>query len=367
MFRKTAGTIMLLALMTGCAHEAERISIDEHHCDASTVESFEIATADALEAWATEGGSGVALVAKGGCIALLRAIGDADVAVDMTADKVFDIGSLTKDFTAYAILTLAHAGNLSLDDTLLDWLPAVPADKRDITLLQLLTHTSGLIDIADRDGAPLVYSPELDFERLSRDALMARTLRARLVAEPGASFNYSNFGYSLLAAIVEDASSTSYASYVAENVLRPFGIRLTGYPPQLDVAPTDLAVGFVGAERWGTTYDRLLPDGPGWMLLGSGGMLAPASDLFLWIDGLARAARQGDPVAVRFVDLFHEATASGERYIVAFGSNDIYEAGYLWMIDRDIAVIALTNNSEFTADGLVNRLWKAIRAGGLGS
>lgn len=362
-----AAASVLLALTSACADDTESTGTGVHRCDPSVVESFESATAEAIDAWAADGGSGVALIATRGCIALLRAIGSADVDVDMTADMVFDIGSLTKEFTAYAILTLADDGKLSLDDTLADWFPGVPADKRDITLRQLLTHTSGLVDIADDDGVPLAYTPELDFEQLSRAELLRRTLRADLVADPGESFSYSNFGYSLLAAIIEAASSEPYATFIAANVLRPFGLERTGYPPDLDLRATELAVGFTGKARWGTTYERLRSDGPGWMLLGSGGMLAPASDLFLWIDGLASGAARGDPVAALFLDLFHETTPSGERYIVSFGSNDIYEAGYLWMIDREVTVIALTNNSDFTADGLVNRLWKAIRAGGLGS
>ena len=368
--RAPAGSVaalLLPALLPGCALDTSRGAAGVQHCDAGVAVAFAKDLVPAVDEWATDGGSGVLLVSADGCLAYQSAVGRADAGRAMSVGLYFDIGSLTKEFTAYAILKLAEDGGLSLDDTLGEWFAHAPADKRGITLRQLLTHSSGLADIVDEAGAPIAYVPELDFEPLSKQDLVTRTMRADLVGVPGKTVSYSNFGYSLLAAIIEDASKLPYTDYVHAAVLRPFGMRATGYPPRLVVEVSELAVGYVGERRWGTTYERLLPDGPGWMLIGSGGMIAPPGDLFRWVDGIATGLMSGDTVAKQFVELFHETTASGEKYIVSFGSNDVYEAGYLWMIDRGIVIVATTNNSGFTANGLVNAAWKAIRTGTSGS
>ena len=110
-------------------------------------------------------------------------------------DTVYDIGSITKQFTAAAIVKLQQMGRLRIGDRIGRWVGPVPADKAGITLRQLLTHTAGLPDALGDD-----------YDVLTREQMLAGALSAPLVAPPGRAFPYSNVGYSVRAAVVEAAS-----------------------------------------------------------------------------------------------------------------------------------------------------------------
>ena len=130
---------------------------------------------------------------------------------------VVQIGSNTKDFTAVDILRLQEAGKLSVTDSLGKYFKDVPADKRGITILDLMTHKSGL---------PL-YSG-LDFEPVSREAFLARVMKMPLLFAPGAQQKYSNVGYSVLAAIIEQLVGDSYGGYTHKTLWQPLGMHDTG-------------------------------------------------------------------------------------------------------------------------------------------
>ena len=136
---------------------------------------------------------------------------DRSARVPADCDTVFDIGSLTKQFTAAAVVKLEMLGRLSVRDPIGRWLGPVPPDKASITVQQLLTHTSGLV--ASLGG---------DYERLSRRGMVARALASAAADRPRApAYHYSNVGYSLLAAIIERASGMTYERFLARRLLRP--------------------------------------------------------------------------------------------------------------------------------------------------
>jgi len=144
------------------------------------------------------GFSGTLLVAKDGDIVLSKGYGVADKSrgTPMTAETVISIGSITKQFTAAAILKLEMQGKLNVDDPITKYFPIVPPDKAGITLHHLLTHTAGLDE--DYGGT--------DYEEVSRDEILKRVFSRPLKWEPGKRHLYSNAGYSLLGAIVEIVS-----------------------------------------------------------------------------------------------------------------------------------------------------------------
>ena len=147
------------------------------------------------------GFSGSVLVARDGEIVLHAGYGkaDRDAGVPVTPETVFDIGSITKQFTAAAILALEEEGKLRVEDPISRFFDEVPADKRAITVHLLLTHSSGL-----RGGFGG------DYQRMPRDSLVRLVLDSELLWAPGTRFRYSNEGYSLLGAIVEQLSGRSY-------------------------------------------------------------------------------------------------------------------------------------------------------------
>lgn len=125
--------------------------------------------------------------------------------VPVTADTIFYIGSLTKQFTAAAILKLEIEGKLSVTDTLDKFFKDPPADKRGITIHRLLTHSSGLDDTEDKYGCPA-----------QKDEQLRRIMKTKLNFEPGKQFSYSNGGYCLLGIIVENVSRQLYERYLHE-------------------------------------------------------------------------------------------------------------------------------------------------------
>ena len=220
------------------------------------------------------GASGTVLVARAGRQVACEGIGSADSAKHIPArcDTAYDIGSITKQFTAAAILKLQMMGRLRVTDQIDRFIDGVPSDKRTITINDLLTMTSGLID-----------SLGSDYQPLSREQMLAEAMRSRLLSSPGKAWHYSNVSYSILAAIIERASGMGYERFLAQYLFRPAGMRQTGY-----VLPHWHA-GQVAVEynRHGRPVGRPFDhpwakNGPYWNLRGNGGIISTAPDMLRW-------------------------------------------------------------------------------------
>lgn len=225
----------------------------------------------AMRAAENQGFSGVVRLERKGAVILEKGYGLAirNPAAAFTSNTVVQIGSNTKDFTAVAILQLQERGKLQLQDMLGKYFRAVPQDKRGITILQLLKHRAGLP--ANLGG---------DFDPISRDQIIRNAMNAKLLFAPGARSSYSNTGYSLLAAIVEQVTGKSYDVYVRDNILRPLGLAHTGFLLP-GFKPMSLAHGY---RRNGDDAGTMLSkphaaDGPYWNLRGNGGMLSTVEDM----------------------------------------------------------------------------------------
>ncbi len=169
-----------------------------------------------LEAY---GFSGSVLVARHQKVLIQKGYGLADRTrgLPVTADTAFGIASLDKQFTAAAILRLEMQGKLKVADPIKKYLDSVPADKADITIHQLLTHTSGLANTYRDELADLEFPQYIE-----------AILQTRLGALPGKEFIYSNTGYDLLAWIIERVSGMSYERYLAAELFTPAGLVKTG-------------------------------------------------------------------------------------------------------------------------------------------
>ena len=212
------------------------------------------------------GFTGAAMAAKGEKILFERGFGMADRAekIPNTGETVFNIGSNTKDFTAVAILQMEAAGKLSLEDSITKYFKDVPQDKAEITILELLKHTAGMEEYSGPGGAG-------DYEPVLRDEFLKRELNSKLISKPGDEKNYSNAGYSLLAAIIELISGKSYDAYVDENIFQPLQMTHTGFViPHWK--PDEIAHGYQDGEDWGTVPGHPhAADGAYWNLRGNGG------------------------------------------------------------------------------------------------
>ncbi|HEY5107274.1 MAG TPA: serine hydrolase domain-containing protein [Caulobacteraceae bacterium] len=151
----------------------------------------------------------------------------------IATDTVFRIGSVTKQFTAAAILKLAEAGNLGIDDPIERHLPDYPVGERQITVRHLLNHTSG---IKSYTGLPNFF-PELSQKQLPLPEMIAVFKDLPPDFQPGAKFLYSNSGYLLLGAIIEGVSGQDYATFLAETFFAPLGMASTRYLDDRPITP----------------------------------------------------------------------------------------------------------------------------------
>jgi CubicO group peptidase (beta-lactamase class C family) len=182
-------------------------------------------------------------------------------------------------------LGFAEDGRLRVEDPITAHFEGVPEDKRAITLHQLLTHSSGVVDL---EG----YG---DWDPIGREELVERILAQPLAFEPGTGYQYSNAGYSLLGAIIERLTGGSYERFVRERFFVPLGMYETGYV-QAGWGAGRLAQGYRGEEPWGTVLDRpMAEDGPYWVLRANGGIHTTAYDMLRWAGRCSRAESSRPP------------------------------------------------------------------------
>lgn len=160
-------------------------------------------------------------VQRGDDLLLARGYGYADVENQIAADPktIYRIGSITKQFTAAAIMQLVERGLVKLDDPITSYLPDYPTQGRRITVRHLLTHTSGVRSYPSDD------TPAANLPRDITDAQLRAIIKAEpLEFEPGTRFKYSNAGYLLLGMIVSAVSGQTYGDYLRDRISAPLGL-----------------------------------------------------------------------------------------------------------------------------------------------
>lgn len=310
------------------------------------------------------GYAGGVLVVRDGKAVVERSYGFANRAAGIRADTatVYNLGSITKQFTAAAILRLEELGKLRTTDSIGRFFADAPADKRGITLHQLLTHTAGF----ESD-----YSPT-DYEPTTREEYVGRMMRAPLRSAPGTKFFYANAGYSLLAAIVEKVMGEDYEVALRELVLRPAGMLETGYKaPHWDARR--IAHGYQNGRDWGTIVDRIAPDGaPWWELRGNGGLHTTLGDIARWDAALRDDRVLTDSSRRKYMAPYVNEgpegrsqyaygwsvtkTPRGTRLVTHNGGNGVYVAELLRFVDEGITIFLTSTSSDAPASPVVRQL-----------
>ena len=219
---------------------------------------------------------GSVLVAKGGHVLLEKGYGMANVewSVPNTPDTRFRIGSMTKQFTATAILQLAEQHKLSVQDTACKYFDQCPDAWKQITIHQLLSHTSGIPSYTDAKEFPT--PPSLRVPKTPAEILLLSKGKP-LDFDPGTKWKYSNSGYIFLGIIVEKASGEKYASYVQSHIFAPLEMRNTGYDETGAIIP-HRASGYqpCGESLCNSDYiDMSLP-------YAAGSLYSTVQDLYKW-------------------------------------------------------------------------------------
>jgi CubicO group peptidase (beta-lactamase class C family) len=227
--------------------------------------------------WTRTDGPGCAVeVSQDGNIVLERGYGMADLeqGVAIRPDTVFNIASLSKQFTAVSLLLLQEQGKLSLDDDIRKYLSEVPDYGKRITLRHLANHTSGLRDLPSvlalagwnwLDAVPEQYALDV----------IAR--QKHLNFEPGSKYSYSNSGYYLMAVVVERVSGQRFSEFTRDHIFQPLGMLHSRFYDDRRMIMKSRAIGHVklpggGFGVWRPTYE----------IVGDGALLTTVQDMALW-------------------------------------------------------------------------------------
>ncbi|RUP03397.1 MAG: class A beta-lactamase-related serine hydrolase [Mycobacterium sp.] len=202
----------------------------------------------------------------------------------ITAETVFDIASVSKQFTATAVLLLAAAGKLTVDDSLAQYLPEMPPWAANVTLAQLMHHTSGIPDYVG-----LLQEQGFSYADRTTEAQALQALAAapELVFKPGARFEYSNSNYLLLGEIVHRLSTRPLPDYLSSEIFTPLSLTMVMDPT---VSIPGKALSYTETEGGG---DFQAADSR-WEQVGDGGIQTTPSQLVRWADNY-RTGKVGGP------------------------------------------------------------------------
>lgn len=222
--------------------------------------------------------AGSVLVARNGEVLLDRGYGLAnrEWGVANAGDTRFRLASVSKQFTAAAVMILKERGLVDLDAPVKTWLPDAPAAWDGVTARRLLNHTAGLPDFTRLDGYEALKTQATTVE-----ARIARFRDRPLDFQPGERFAYSNSGYILLTAVIEKASGQTYADFVRENLFQPLGMSDSGYDDHAVVLPRR-ASGYTPTDDGVANADYVDMSVP----QGAGGLYSTTRDLLKWEQGL---------------------------------------------------------------------------------
>lgn len=288
-------------------------------------------------------------VTRNGQIIKTEGYGLANVELNVPATKetVFEIGSVSKQITAAAIMLLVEDGKINVDEKISKYLPNTPESWGKVTVRNLLNHTSGIKSYSSLSGFELS-------KRLKRDDFIKALSSYPLEFEPGERYNYSNSGYSLLGFIIESAAQKSYWEFVGERIFKPLGMSKTAdRDPQFIVPNRADGYEWENGKLVGRDYD--LTD-----LFSAGAIVSTVGDLAKW-----DAALRGDT--------FLKKESKAQIWTpVRFNSGELYPYGFGWnvtefrghklishsgqtagfganisrYVDDNISVIVLTNLGE---------------------
>lgn len=214
------------------------------------------------------------LVLQDGKPVVRRAYGYADLERRVPATPLtnYRLASVSKQFTAAAIMLLAEDGRLRLDDPVRKWLPSLPATQAHVTIHHLLTHTGGLVDYEE------LMPDDLDTQLRDADVLELQAAEPGLYFEPGTRWRYSNGGYALLALIVEQASGTTFRDFLRQRIFLPLGMDNTLAYVQEGPPVPNRAFGYSLLDGDWKRTDQSTTSA----VLGDGGIYSSIEDLAKW-------------------------------------------------------------------------------------
>jgi len=216
------------------------------------------------------------LIAKNKEIIYKNSSGIANLKTPLNVNSVFKIGSITKQFTAVSILMLEEKGKLNLRDDIKKYIPDYPTNGKNITIHNLLNHTSGIKDYSSMDN----------FNEFSKKELTPKELidifkNEPSDFEPGTQFKYNNSGYILLGYIIEKITKASYADFIDKNIFKPLNMTLSYYKNRNEIIAEEVN-GYSIENKKIIDAEYLSPD----FIYAAGALMSTTEDLLKWQNAL---------------------------------------------------------------------------------
>jgi CubicO group peptidase (beta-lactamase class C family) len=312
-------------------------------------------------------------VSKDGREVLTRAYGSADLEHDVpnTPDTIFEAGSVSKQFTATAILLLAQAGKLKVDDLVSKHLPELPDYGTPITLRHLLHHTSGLRDweaVVEAAGWPRGTRVHTHAHVLD---IMSR--QKALNFPPGSEYLYNTGAYNLLAIIVERVSGKTFAQFTRDMIFQPLAMANTGWRDDYTRIVKGRAVAY---KKETDGYHSSMPFEN---VHGNGGLLTTVGDLIRWnrnfttervgghalITELQRRGRLNDGLEISYARGLMVSMFRGLREVSHSGSTAGYRSFLTRYPDQGLSVAVLCNAANADAGSLAHKVAEVYLGGAL--
>ena len=305
----------------------------------------------------TSPGCAVAVI-QNGQLVYTKGYGMANLEYDIgiTPSTVFDIASVSKQFTGLAISTLLQEGKIALDDDIRKYLPEVPDFGKIITIRHLIHHTSGLRDWPQTlNVAGWRWDEVFSFHDIMR---MVRNQK-ELDFDPGTLHMYSNTGYNLLAAIVEKVSGKSFREWTDENIFEPLNMSASHFLDDHKKVIKNLAYSY---HRAGNEFAK---SSTGLTAYGSSSLFTTVEDLVKWVINFDKQIASKNPVYTRMLEdgALNNGEKVGYGYGLAFGIEGELKtvshtggwAGYRTVIitfpDEKFSCIILSNAGDFNSYG----------------
>jgi CubicO group peptidase (beta-lactamase class C family) len=261
--------------------------------------------------------SGTILIAQDDQVLLSKGYGQADLESGKpnTPETRFRIGSITKGFTATAILILQEQGKLSVQEHVCAYIPDCPAAWQAITIHHLLTHTSGL---SDRTFFTEIL-PGRHEEHFTPGALIDLFRDVPLDFEPGREYRYSNTGYMLLGYMLEQVSGQAYEAFLQEHIFAPLNLANTGYDHMVNEVATCYSSYGDKARFYDTSF-----------MYSAGGLYSTVEDLYRWLQALRTDSYFSQAAFAALFTPFVSIPSEDTYVLDAYGQETNY--GYGWII-----------------------------------
>ena len=316
-----------------------------------------------LSQLATEKGfSGGLFILKDGKKIFTKGYGWAnkETKIPFTSATLASMGSITKAFTATGIMYLVEQGKLSVSDPLKTFFPDVPADKANITIHQLLTHSSGFHEFLQNDGG--------DYEKIETAEFLKRAFSEPLSFKTGEKAVYTNVGMSVLGIIIEQVSGMGYESFLKKHLFTPLSIQAIDYH-SVDLKSDNIAHGYQNGKDWGTIPQHIAAVGtePYWNLKANGGLEASLDDMVVWANAFTDSrVLKKETIEKMFSPHIVEEGTNGNyafgygcnisksrrntKLIDNGGSNGIYFARMIRLSEEGLVFYMVTNESSINTN-----------------